>query len=91
MPCTAAAEAVEEEGGGLGLTPGSLQEWDEQERNKISKYLLLLFLNQFWSLILFNLKISGLHMERLDSGTPLLVTTNHFQVSGFMQERGSEC
>ena len=26
MPCTAAAEAVEEEGGGLGLTPGSLQE-----------------------------------------------------------------
>ena len=26
MLCTAAAVAVEEEGGGLGLTPGSLQE-----------------------------------------------------------------
>ena len=36
-------------------------------------------------------KTVGLHMERVDSGTPLLVNTNHFQMSGFMQEKGSEC
>ena len=38
MPCTAAAEAVEEEGGGLGLTPGSLQEWDENEIKSLIIY-----------------------------------------------------
>ena len=29
-------------------------------------------------------------MEKLESGTPLLVNTNHFLVTGFMQAKGSE-